>query len=94
MTGYIQQRSAGSPEFQGATITAWYYSFSDPVGIHGDYQTLRIDFNVDLVFNQQASPVTATTIRGVYSNNQKLVKQFCTMALEKCCDLDIYNKIQ
>ncbi len=85
---------AGSIEFATALDRAWYLPFGLPVGLKGDHRTLGLDFNTDKLFNQQVAPMHKVPTRGVYSNNMKLVEQFCTQVVQECQNQGIHDRIQ
>jgi len=35
-----------------ALEAAWYLPFAEPLGLKGNHQTIGLDFNIDLLFQQ------------------------------------------
>jgi len=84
---------AGSPEFAESLVAAWYLPFSSPVGLKGDHCTLGLDFNSDTLFHQRPTTPYQTPIRGVFSNNTKLVEKFCKQVIKASQEVGIYERI-
>jgi len=83
----------GSREFCDALRGAWYLPFGEPLGLQGDHLTLGLDFNIDKLFMQQATPSMQTITHGVNSNNPTLVKEFCKHAIQASLEADLYGRI-
>jgi len=66
---------ASSIKFAEALQAAWYLPFGLPAGLKGDHQTLGLDFNLNMLFQQSTTTPYQAPSQGVYSNNIKLVKK-------------------
>jgi len=83
----------GSSEFADALEAAWYLPFGEPIGLKGDHQTLRLNFNTDWLFWQCVNPIEQTKQHGMISNNMKLTPKFCNHTIKACQQANIFVRI-
>jgi len=70
---------AGSVKFVTAPDSMWYLPFGLPVGLKGNYCTLGLDFNMEILFNQHIAPM-----HKVPTHSQKQWHETCQNILQKC----------
>jgi len=74
----------GTNLFANALTAAWILPFADPPLLKGDHHLLRADFHPGILFGSLPLHPSANQIRGINSQHEQNVIQFCKKVVTKC----------